>query len=265
MTDDVRFAARPAPDILRGAVRELWHLADPGRPHRGLPKPYVEIVVSLRGVHWWRAAPALPEHRYLTAWVTPVQAAARYARSVGRRELIGARLEPWAARAWLGLLPDGNGTPPPTLDSFLGQEARRLRALLRTAIDDDALFARFGDWLASQPALVEASRGPPRRPDGLRVANLAEAVSHSPRHFRRAFAGRAGIAPKRWLLLHRLDAVLRDRNLSDPVYSLARLAADHGFADQAHLTREIRRFTGATPAMFRGRHCGYPPHMLPSS
>lgn len=258
----LRFETRPPPPALAALVREMWHLSDPGAPHRGLPKPYVEIVVSLRGIHWWRAAPGVPEHRYTTAWVTPLQSGARHARAVGRRELIGARLEPWAARAWLGPLPPGDGRPPPTLDTLIGAEARRLREALLTAPDIETRFARFGAWLANQPGLTTAPRLAVRAGEAARAQRLAAAAHLAPRRFRRDFAATAGVAPKRWLLLHRLDAVLRDARLTDPAASLAALAADHGFADQPHLTRELRRFTGAAPGAFRGRGAHYPPHML---
>lgn len=124
------------------------------------------------------------------------------------------------------------------------------------------LFRRFGDWLAAQPGLAGAPRLASASAKSDRAIALARASDTTPRHHRRSFAGSAGLGPKRWLLLHRVDAVLRDARLADPAYPLAALAAEHGFADQAHLTRELKRFTGATPGAFRGRGRHYPPHML---
>ncbi|WP_439485280.1 helix-turn-helix transcriptional regulator [Blastomonas fulva] len=262
MPGDVRFTARAAPPSLDHAVLELWHLDDPGVPHCGLPKPYVEIVVSLRGIHWWRAAPGMPEHRYATAWVTPVQDGPRYARAEDRRELVGARLQPWAAKAWLGTLPPGNGTPPPRLSALLGREAGLLRDSLKAADSLDALFERFAAWLEVRLPDRDAITLPAPCRDTDRAMDLAKAVEATPRHYRRLFSGRTDLAPKRWLLLHRIDAVLRDPRLADPQFSLAVLACEHGFADQAHLTREMKRFTGATPGQLRHRAAHYPPHML---
>jgi AraC-like DNA-binding protein len=37
----------------------------------------------------------------------------------------------------------------------------------------------------------------------------------------------------------------------DPTLSLARVALDSGFADQAHFTRDFGRFAGLTPSAFR--------------
>lgn len=230
--------------------------------HAGLPKPYVEIVISLAGIHWWRSAPASEEHRYDVGWVTPIQTSARYARSVGVRRLVGARLEPWVAQGWLGSLPAGDGVPPPRLASLIGSEARRLRRYLLATPERDVL-DEFSRWLASQPALREACmKMATIRPRGTVVRQMAARSDVKPRSLRRTFGQRSGIAPKRWLLLHRLDGVLRDERLADPGFPLAQLAADHGFSDQAHLCRDFRRFTGASPKAFRHRHATMPPHML---
>lgn len=259
---NVRFECAPPPPELASGVRELWSLRDEGAMHAGLPKPYVEFVISLAGIHWWRSAPASEEHRYEVGWVTPIQTSARYARSVGARRLVGARLEPWVAQEWLGPLPDGDGSPPPRLASLMSGEARRLRRHL-LAVPEPNLLHEFSRWLASQHPLQKACGGMAAiRPGGTVVEQLAATSDVKPRTFRRTFGRRSGIAPKRWLMLHRLDAVLRDKRLADPEFPLAQLAADHGFADQAHLCRDFRRFTGATPKAFRNRPAAMPPHML---
>ena len=259
---DIEFKCSFPPSDLKGGVREIWTLKDTGAMRAGLPKPYVEIVISLAGIHWWRSAPASEEHRYDVGWVTPIQTSARYARSVGTRRLIGARLEPWVAREWLGQLPAGDGVPPPQLPSLIGGEARRLRRHLLATPEDD-LLKEFSSWLASQPALREACfRTAAIRPSGTVVRDMAASSAMKPRSLRRTFDRQSGVAPKRWLLLHRLDRVLRDARLADPEFPLAQLAVAHGFSDQAHLCREFRRFTGASPKAFRRRHAAMPPHML---
>ena len=259
---DVEFQCSPPPSDLEGGVREIWALRDNGAMRAGLPKPYVEIVISLAGVHWWRSAPASDEHRYDVGWVTPIQTSARYARSVGARRLVGARLEPWVAQEWFGHLPTGDGVPPPLLPFLIGGEARRIRRRLLAAPESDVL-KEFSNWLVSQEALREACfRMATIRPSGTVVGHLAAKSGIKPRSLRRTFSGASGVSPKRWLLLHRLDRVLRDARLADPEFSLAQLAAAHGFSDQAHLCREFKRFTGASPKAFRSRHPALPPHML---
>ncbi len=48
----------------------------------------------------------------------------------------------------------------------------------------------------------------------------------------------------------RFNAVLPD--LRDGSSDGAALAARHGYADQSHLIREVREFTGATPTSLAG-------------
>lgn len=259
----IRFVTCPPPPGIARAIRELWILDDDGAPAAGLPKPYVELVVSLRGIHWWRSAPAAPEHRFVEGWVTPVQRGPRYARAVGRRHLIGARLEPWAAMALFGPLNAGIGAPPPLLKTLIGGEARRLRARLIAADGDAARFMLLGCWLGSQPILHES--GPLAREAHANVAALASALRQSPRSLRRRFARDAGVSPKTWLTLHRIDRVLRDPGLGDARRTLADLAYAHGYADQSHLSREIARWTGSKPSELRLRPGEVPPHFLPSS
>lgn len=245
----MRFITHPAPESLKEVVRELWLLEDDGSLSAGLPKPYVELVVSLDGLHWWRADPTGSEHPYAASWVTPLQQRARYARAEGRRRLIGARLEPWLATELFGTLPPGDGQPPPKLSDLIGEDAETLRRTLLSAVDDEAAFDAFSDWLVTH------------------VAGRAVAMSYcfdtqSQRTARRRYAKDVGVSPKRWQLLHRLDRLLRDPELTMSTRSLAHLAQEHGFADQAHMTRELQRLTGATPGNLRRRAHGGPPHLV---
>lgn len=245
----MRFLTRPVSNALSPLVRELWLLEDDGALSAGLPKPYVELVISLEGRHWWRAERNRPERLYDTGWVTPLQTGPRYARADGRRRLIGARLEPWLATALFGRLPPGDGAPPPELSSLIGAEAEALRAELLSTGDVDQTFDRLDAWLEAHVA---------GRADAIRFC--MEALSR--RSERRRYARDVGVSPKRWQLLHRLDRVLRDPGLADGKRSLAHLAQDHGFSDQPHFSREMVRLTGVTPGRLRRRAGEGPPHLV---
>ncbi len=83
------------------------------------------------------------------------------------------------------------------------------------------------------------------------VGALADILDVSERHFHRRCRAAVGYGPKT------LDRVLRFRRfLADaerhPGTSLARLAADAGYADQSHLNRECVRLAGTTPARLVG-------------
>jgi AraC-like DNA-binding protein len=84
---------------------------------------------------------------------------------------------------------------------------------------------------------------------GSRIDRLAESLGVSDRQLRRRFHESVGYGPKT------LDRVLRFRRLVAQAGAvaagesdLARLAADLGYADQAHMTRDCMRLSGCTPA-----------------
>lgn len=262
-TGGVEFVVRPAGTAVRGAIREFWLLRDDGDYCTGLPKPHVEVILSLRGVHWWRATPAGREHRYDFGWVTPVQDGPRYARAIGGRTLIGARLEPWAAQAWLGRLPPGDGTPPPWIDLFALPGVEALRRALIACTDDGQRLALYEDWFSGFPVLRQPDRPGFRAPADGRAQSMAAKARLSDRTLRRWFSRSTGVSPKRWLRLHRFDRVVRSAALRDPGATLASIAADHGYADQAHFSREIGAFIGAAPGRLRDRPDGAPPHYIP--
>ncbi|MCO7194946.1 helix-turn-helix domain-containing protein, partial [Pseudonocardia sp. McavD-2-B] len=86
--------------------------------------------------------------------------------------------------------------------------------------------------------------------DVLRADQLAELVGVAPRTLERLVRGHIGLTPL-WLIecrrLQHAAAVLR----TDPGTALAGLAADLGYADQAHFTRRYRAVLGETPGATR--------------
>jgi AraC-like DNA-binding protein len=86
---------------------------------------------------------------------------------------------------------------------------------------------------------------------GARVSALAEHIGLSERQLLRRCVAALGYGPKtldRILRFQRFVAAARQHDLG-----LARLAADAGYADQPHLTRECVRLAGTTPATLLGR------------
>src|SRR4051794_18603545 len=81
------------------------------------------------------------------------------------------------------------------------------------------------------------------------VEGVARAVALSERQLQRRFRDHVGYGPKT------LQRVLRfQRLLGSGEDALARAALDSGYADQAHLTREVRRLAGVTPVRLRRLH-----------
>jgi AraC-like DNA-binding protein len=81
------------------------------------------------------------------------------------------------------------------------------------------------------------------------LGEIARELAVSPHHLSRVFQAQTGHGIAR----HRLRLRVRDalERLSEGERDLARLAADVGFADHAHMCRAIRDETGSTPAALR--------------
>ncbi|MCC2335447.1 helix-turn-helix domain-containing protein [Cellulomonas wangsupingiae] len=88
-------------------------------------------------------------------------------------------------------------------------------------------------------------------PDVRRVSQLCERFATTERTLQRLTRRRLGLSPK-WLVQRRRlhEAAERLREHRTP---LADLAADLGYADESHLSRDFRRVTGMTPGAFAAR------------
>lgn len=87
---------------------------------------------------------------------------------------------------------------------------------------------------------------------GPATSALAEEIGWSRRHFARRFRAVTGFSPDRYRRIARFErfttAIMRS-----PGDALAGLAAECGYVDQAHLTRDVRDFSGMTPGELRAR------------
>jgi AraC-like DNA-binding protein len=77
----------------------------------------------------------------------------------------------------------------------------------------------------------------------IRIDALCNELGYSRKYLHAKFLDEVGIAPKRYAALRRFNQVV-ERLRSGGVESLARLAVETGYSDQAHLAREVRRFSG---------------------
>jgi AraC-like DNA-binding protein len=89
---------------------------------------------------------------------------------------------------------------------------------------------------------IEAARG------GLRIRDLERSTGLSARQLERKFARHLGISPKSFARVVRFKAVAGAAAAANPdPPDWVRLAGDFGFADQPHLVREFKAFSGLTP------------------
>jgi len=83
----------------------------------------------------------------------------------------------------------------------------------------------------------------------LDLDQLADAAQVSPSSLGRAFRDVLNLTPWRYVMRRRIER--SQRLLADTDRSLAKIALDTGFYDQAHFSRTFKRFTGTTPGIFR--------------
>ena len=80
--------------------------------------------------------------------------------------------------------------------------------------------------------------------------------THSPRQVERRIKTYSGRSLREWQTLVRTESAFfaaRDRYEAGAAFNWATLALDEGFADQAHLSREVKRITGFSPSEFTQR------------
>jgi len=149
----------------------------------------------------------------------------------------------------------------PTLPARIVPTAPRDDLALRTlAHHEERVLTLVADVLhaalptraaAGRPATLQARRrltGDAREAlaadPTLGVVQLARAIAVSPHHLSRIFTHELGVSITTYRRRLRLRAALE--NLEER--GLARVAADAGFADHAHFTREVRALLGTTPS-----------------
>jgi AraC-like DNA-binding protein len=103
--------------------------------------------------------------------------------------------------------------------------------------------ARLADAPAPDPLVRAAVLGLSR--PRARIAELGERLGISERQLRRRFESAVGYPPRTLARVLRLQRFLA---LAAPGGDLARLAAEAGYADQPHLTRDCVRLAGLSPA-----------------
>jgi AraC-like DNA-binding protein len=143
------------------------------------------------------------------------------------------------------------------LCDLLGADGRRLAERLREArswhrrftILDELLLARLDGGPRPSPEVVRVLQLLVTTGGAARIGRLAGEVGWSHKHLITRFTQQVGLSPKATARLVRFDRVLR--RLERPgVPGWERIAAESGYADQSHLVREFRTFTGVTPTAF---------------
>jgi AraC-like DNA-binding protein len=158
----------------------------------------------------------------------------------------GVRFHPGAAAAALGVPVDELRDRRVPLGALWGDTVAA--ALGERGTGDPAALARalLGRLrqVEAPDARVRAAARQLSRAPGTPLPALADAVDLGERQLRRRFAAAVGYGPKTFARVIRFRAAL---GLVRGGAALAEAALAAGYADQAHMTREMRALAGATP------------------
>jgi AraC-like DNA-binding protein len=256
------FVRRP-PALLQPYVESYvgYHYAgfSPGE-HRGLPSRHLTFVISFDGplnlsvlpdgTRPWSSFDALLGGFHTTPAVISHD---------GNQHGIQLQVTPAGARALFGLPAGELASSVVPLDAVWGKLAMELLDRLdgvtswaeRFAVLEGLLFRALTTHVeipsgAARPEAAQAWRRLVATAGQVDVATLAADVGWSRRHLSERFAAEFGVGPKAMARVLRFERarwmIIRRERLS-----LAEIAAECGYADQAHMTREFQALAGASP------------------
>ena len=190
-----------------------------------------------------------------------------YIRDVSRRaRSVGAQLRPGAAEALFSAPAHEFAGRHTTLDDLWPGEVGGIREQLASAatlhqrIDrlEGILTARLSARaLVPHPAVATALE---QLPASSSIQRIVHATGYSHRALIALFRRAVGLTPGDYRRVLRFRSAVR--MLTSPAAQpLAAIAAETGYSDQAHFTREFRSFAGVTPGEYRRRTPERPYHV----
>lgn len=235
-------------------------LGVPQTVHRGMPSSTLTFIVSLDdGVQAADAATTLAVTRRSPVILGGLHVAASHVRQGRGQAGVQVAVHPLASRAVFGVpaaelsVTDFDAAP------ILGRGSVDLHQRVADTRHWPDAFALVAQYLVaaqrSHPSTVRPEvayawdllrRSAGRAP----IADVARQVGVSVRHLGTLFRREVGRTPKTVAMLMRFEhatARMADSARRQGRVDLAGIAADAGYCDQAHLTREFTRFAGTSP------------------
>jgi AraC-like DNA-binding protein len=230
------YAEWPAPAALRDAVACLWaQVTGEGAGRAGLVLP--DGCTDLVWEQGRGAFVAGPD----TGPVATTMAAGTI--------VLGVRFRPSAGGPALGVPLSELRDQRVDLADLRPADARRLSAALDPEESANRLLGVTATLVADgapDPAVTQAARM--LRDPETRAEDVAAEVGLSLRQLRRRCHAVVGYGPKTLQRVLRFRQFVARVDAHPDVLDLAAIAAEAGYADQAHLTRECARLAGLTPA-----------------
>jgi len=253
---------------------DVHALPHPDFVHRVWPDGCVSVLaVCIRVGAAWRVVAVVVRGVTRAPQDVPVQPGTRY---------VGIRFRAESGAAVLGVPASSLRDLSLPLADVVRGHAESLALVETLARDiasalpqgDSAVHAAFDGWVSSQTARVMERAASPR--DRARytlvddvvaravdrlvasggqapMSDVAASASASLRTLQRRFVSAVGLTPKQFAQLRRARAMLRptvDEALEERV-GWSGVAAESGYADQAHLVREVRQYAQLSPTALK--------------
>ena len=252
----MEYREQPAPPDLAAFVRCFWTLcgeAAPGAAERLLPDGRIELAIHFGDPFDRVVSPDGRERQPRGLFVGQLDQHVLLA-PAGRVRVFGVCFHPDGASAFAHWPQHQTAGRILALEDVWASAGRRLQEAVCNAQDDSGRIAAVQSFLRRQMRARDADRRLRaavdlfQREPWLRVEQVAGRAGSSRRHLERAFIERVGCTPKTFAKIARFQRVLSLRE-QRPQWGWARVAAESGYYDQAHLIADFRRFSGSTPAL----------------
>jgi len=251
----MQYQALEPPEALRDTIKGFWYTSIDFGPlpagYEILPDGYAEIIFHFGSdcsISTTDGLQLLPSPFLMGLLGQPVMLHAK-----GQLEAIGIKCFPWTVFDLLDLPASNDGVRifehpiaqlQPVLHQFI-QAGKVGEALAQV----QQYFLAARSQVAPDSMLRKAGVAMRKTNGTLPVSEVAAAAHATVRTLERKFKHAAGYTVKDVASLIRFEQV-RNQLWLDPATNLAGLAHDLGYTDQAHLSREFRRYSGTTPATF---------------
>jgi AraC-like DNA-binding protein len=222
-----------------------------------LPTGTMLLVVNMaeRKFHWWDGDALATAHDSRGAMLLSASAGPIVVGGGGRQTVALVSFRPGGSHPFFEAPGPAIGQQAMELEALWGRDGAVLRERLLGAATpaaalstlDAVLAARAVRPLVADRAVVAAAAMLGR---GTAVAEVADRLGWTGRTLERRFCEQAGLAPKRFARLRRLQRLLASIPVGGEV-DWARAAFECGYFDQAHMINEFRALTGLTPGAYR--------------
>ncbi|RXM38351.1 AraC family transcriptional regulator [Chryseobacterium sp. CH21] len=170
-------------------------------------------------------------------------------------EIIGIRCFPWAVFDLLGLSSEKTKNGVHILEHPLAELQSGLTDLIIQGKIQEAIFQveqyflKLHSHITTDSLLAKAGAAMRKNKGTIPVHQVADSAHTTVRTLERKFKQSSGHTVKDISGIMRFEQI-RNRLWNTPEASIAELAQEFGYTDQSHLSREFKRYSGTTPAVF---------------